>query len=405
MSKRVFFSYSHDTDEHKIWVRDLATFFRTNSIDVILDQWDVEFGDDLAAFMENSITTSDRVVVICTDQYIQKANAGIGGVGYEKTICTAEMLRDVKNRRRYIPVVRNVSGEHKLPTFFGAALYADLSDGNDSEALRSDLVRALNEIPRTKPELGAHPFIPVEFHSHEATEQSEELQSLGRRPVEAFSDRFSQAFPRCRGVQWFDEPDTIADRLNILLQPPLTYEEGHIAWWWRGHSNLQIEQFGQIEGRHFLMDGKEINVSCIAAVNLRDVYHKKWVYVQTNPDQPTGLYPVREEDILQRVQNTGYDYEEYGLVDGTLPITRAEYDDGAAIIEGRPVDIRGRAVVRNRYITPYNFLIAPAASPINNPKFDATLESFLNRMLDGEELFDQLSNSIAQLPSSRQLYL
>ena len=160
MPKRVFVSYSHDSNAHKNWVLELATFLRSNGIDVILDQWDVEYGDDLAAFMEKAITTSDRVIVICTNEYVRKANAGIGGVGYEKTICTAEMLRDYSNRRRFIPVVRDVVGEQKLPTFFGAALYSDLSNGRDNEESRSDLARAIYEVPRTKPPLGMSPFVP-----------------------------------------------------------------------------------------------------------------------------------------------------------------------------------------------------------------------------------------------------
>ena len=34
--KRVFISYSHDSDAHKEWVRDLASFLVGHGIDVIL---------------------------------------------------------------------------------------------------------------------------------------------------------------------------------------------------------------------------------------------------------------------------------------------------------------------------------------------------------------------------------
>ena len=404
MPKRIFFSYSHDSDAHKSWVLELATFMRSNGIDVILDQWDVEYGDDLAAFMERGITTSDRVIVICTDEYVRKANAGIGGVGYEKTICTAEMLRDYSNRRRFIPIVRNVAGEQKLPTFFGAALYSDLSNGQDSEGARTDLVRAIYEVPRTKPPLGLSPFVPEQSPTQFDQSASTTPPVLGKHAVVEFSDRFSQAFPGLRDVQWFEDPRVIAERLKILLRQPLVYEEGELAWWWRGHRNLQIERFEQIEGQHFLMDDQEINLSRLAAINLRDVYHRKWIYVETSADDPTGLYPIIDEDVTRRVQESGYDYEEYGLVDETLPVTRAEYDDGAAIIEGEPVSIVDRVVVRSRYTTPYNFLIAPHASPINNTQFDHQLETLLNQILQGADVFEILCNSIAQLPSHSQLY-
>ncbi|MCY4556440.1 MAG: toll/interleukin-1 receptor domain-containing protein [Chloroflexi bacterium] len=404
MPKRVFLSYSHDSNAHKNWVLELATFLRGNGIDVILDRWDVEYGDDLAAFMESAITTSDRVIVICTDEYVRKANAGIGGVGYEKTICTAEMLRDYMNRRRFIPVVRNVAGEQKLPTFFGAALYSDLSNGQDNDKSRTDLVRAIYEVPRTKPPLGLCPFVPEQSPPQFDQSASTTSPVLGKRAVVEFSDRFSQAFPGLRGMQWFEDPKVIAERLKILLRQPLVYDEGEIAWWWRGHRNLQIGRFEQIEGRHFLMDGQEINLSRLAAINLRDVYHRKWLYVETSADNPTGLYSVIERDVIRRVQESGYDYEEYGLVDGTLPVTRAEYDDGAAIIEGNPVSILGRVVLRSRYTTPYNFVIAPHESPINNTQFDHQLETLLNQILQESDVFDILCNSIAQLPTHSQLY-
>ena len=48
----VFVSYSHDGEEHSDWVLQLATRLRSNSVDVILDRWNLRLGQDLAAFME-----------------------------------------------------------------------------------------------------------------------------------------------------------------------------------------------------------------------------------------------------------------------------------------------------------------------------------------------------------------
>jgi hypothetical protein len=86
MAPKVFISYSHDSQPHKDWVRDLATVLRANGIDVVLDQWDLSPGQDIAAFMAGGIQTADRVLLICTEQYVSKAEAGSGGVGYERLI-------------------------------------------------------------------------------------------------------------------------------------------------------------------------------------------------------------------------------------------------------------------------------------------------------------------------------
>ncbi len=61
---KVFISYSHDSDGHKKWVRHLATDLRANGVDVSLDQWDLELGQDVVEFMRRGITESDRVTFV-----------------------------------------------------------------------------------------------------------------------------------------------------------------------------------------------------------------------------------------------------------------------------------------------------------------------------------------------------
>ena len=72
----IFISYSHDSRPHKKWVAELAAKLMEVGIDVILDQWDLEFGDDIPKFMENSVTKAERVLVICSERYVRKADEG-----------------------------------------------------------------------------------------------------------------------------------------------------------------------------------------------------------------------------------------------------------------------------------------------------------------------------------------
>src|SRR5258708_7847113 len=94
-SPRVFVSYSHDSRAHKLWVAEFAARLRHNGIDAVLDQWEIGPGDDITLFMEQRLTEADRVLVVCTDNYVRKANAGEGGVGYERMIVTAQLVRDL----------------------------------------------------------------------------------------------------------------------------------------------------------------------------------------------------------------------------------------------------------------------------------------------------------------------
>ena len=120
----VFISYSHDSQEHKRWVLDLATRLRSSGVDAILDQWELGPGSDLPHFMEQNLASAARVLMICTERYVAKANAGIGGVGYEKMIVTAELLKKIDSRD-VIPVVRQ-NGPAKVPIFLGTKMYVDL---------------------------------------------------------------------------------------------------------------------------------------------------------------------------------------------------------------------------------------------------------------------------------------
>ena len=123
----VFISYSHDSLEHKAWVLKLATDLRTAGIDAVLDQWDLVPGQDTVAFMSAKITESNRVLLICTEKYVTKAEGGVGGVGYERLIVTAELV-DRMDTKKFVPVVRNNTSSRKVPIFLGSRLYIDLSD-------------------------------------------------------------------------------------------------------------------------------------------------------------------------------------------------------------------------------------------------------------------------------------
>ena len=114
---KVFISYSHDSPEHKQWVSELGAKLRHNGVDTILDQWDLGLGDDRTLFMERGVKESDRVLVICTDSYVSKANAGIGGVGYERMIVTAQLVQDL-GTNKFIPIIRQASEQGENANIF-----------------------------------------------------------------------------------------------------------------------------------------------------------------------------------------------------------------------------------------------------------------------------------------------
>jgi hypothetical protein len=155
---RVFISYSHDSPEHKGWVLKLATDLRAAGIDAVLDQWDLAPGQDTVAFMADGITGSARVLLICTEEYVTKAEAGVGGVGYERLIVTAELVEKI-DTKKFLPVVRGNAPSRKVPVFLGPRLYVDLSNDAQYSAGLEQIVREIHGTPSlVKPALGTNPF-------------------------------------------------------------------------------------------------------------------------------------------------------------------------------------------------------------------------------------------------------
>ena len=158
---KVFISYSHDSQQHKKWVMDFAVRLRNSGVDAILDQWELQPGDDLTHFMETNLASADRVLMVCTDFYVEKANSGVGGVGYEKMIVTSDLLKSIDSNK-VIPIIRQ-AGSKKVPTFLRTKLFIDFSRDDEAEFSYDELVRTLVGAPLfKKPAIGNNPFTPPE---------------------------------------------------------------------------------------------------------------------------------------------------------------------------------------------------------------------------------------------------
>ena len=159
---QVFMSYSHDDNVHKAWVLQLATRLVSNGVDVLLDQWDLRLGGDLPRFMETGLTSAGRVLAVCSAAYVEKANHGNGGVGYEKMILTGQLMRDIAGER-IIPVIRNNSQAEVLPTFLSTRRYTDCRDDEIFEVRYAELLREFHgQAVTPRPPLGPNPFTTVE---------------------------------------------------------------------------------------------------------------------------------------------------------------------------------------------------------------------------------------------------
>lgn len=139
---RIFFSYSHDNDAHKKWVKKAADDLSSIGLEVILDQTHLKFGQDIHKFAENAVLSSDYVLLICTPKYATRANSRRYGVGKETALISSELYEG--KEEKFIAVLKE--GDHKtsIPSYVKHKLFVDVrNDGIHSEAwsqLRNDLL-------------------------------------------------------------------------------------------------------------------------------------------------------------------------------------------------------------------------------------------------------------------------
>lgn len=159
----VFISYSHDSDEVRDQVRDLAErLVRSGIEDCRLDQWVIP-DEPWHSWMDRQLDEADYVIVVCTPGYRAKAkNQSQGetgrGVRFESLITFQELYNDHMRSRRFVPVtLGELAQDQILRPLQGFPRYRV-----DSETGFEDLLRHLFDRPRfVKPKPGNAPTLPV----------------------------------------------------------------------------------------------------------------------------------------------------------------------------------------------------------------------------------------------------
>lgn len=142
----IFISYSHDNNEHKQWVKRLAEKLLKLGVEVISDIWDVTPGCSLTTFMSNGLRDSSRVICICSELYVEKAEKNVpGGVNFEINIIADEFYSK-GNQHKVIPIIKNNSRDKKVPTFFGKAFYIDFSQEEDAAQKFVELYKEIYQL-------------------------------------------------------------------------------------------------------------------------------------------------------------------------------------------------------------------------------------------------------------------
>ena len=156
---KAFISYGWESDEHREWVRKFAARLRGDGVDVTLDQWAVQPGDQLPVFMERAVRQNDFVLVVCTPHYKRRSDERLGGIGYEGDIMTAEAFV-TRNERKFIPLFRSGGDWFSAsPTWLQGKYYVDLRGDPYREEQYQDLITTLHGTRPAAPPIGKPPQI------------------------------------------------------------------------------------------------------------------------------------------------------------------------------------------------------------------------------------------------------
>ncbi len=158
---KVFISYAWGTEEYQEKVMSLCNQLVQDGIDVILDKWDMQEGNDTFAFMEQCVKDESitNVLILLDSIYAKKANDYKGGVGTETQIISPEVYKEVK-QTKFLPIVfeRSEEGEICKPVYLKSKLHFDLTVQDKYEYEYMRLVRTLYGEPTyAKPEVGNKP--------------------------------------------------------------------------------------------------------------------------------------------------------------------------------------------------------------------------------------------------------
>jgi len=158
-----FISYSWDSDDHKNWVRYLSEQLQQAGVKTFLDQWDLKLGMNIMQWIEDSISSSNYILLICTPKFAERANKMEGGVGQEKIIIGGEMYYKLRPQTSFIPIIRSGYTQDALPRYLGAAKWIDFREDESFGLAFEELLRHIYDSPKfIRPELGRKPkFISI----------------------------------------------------------------------------------------------------------------------------------------------------------------------------------------------------------------------------------------------------
>lgn len=203
------------------------------------------------------------------------------------------------------------------------------------------------------------------------------LDSLDR-----FARRLTRVYPGARGVVHINQTP-VMDRLFRELAD--VGRADHVIWT-RGLGWGDIRSLARTLGGDWILDHTEMRVTDAWLHQPVANNDHQFVLVRSAALPPFGLRPVPNSD-----------HDEAAWFRGRY-ISREQYDDGAAEIDGEVVPLNGEADIRVRHLAPRYYFIAPKFGALNTHGAERVVASIVEAMESGDSVDAALLEPLGKLP-------
>lgn len=154
MPKKVFISYSHDSDAHGNRVLELSNRLREDGVDCHIDLYEESPPEGWPRWCDRQVREADFVLVACTQTYLRRFRGeeeqgkGLGGT-WEGHIITQELYNAQGTNTKFLPILFAEKDKEFIPNPLQGATHYELSEQYE------DLYRRLTGQPKIiRPALG-----------------------------------------------------------------------------------------------------------------------------------------------------------------------------------------------------------------------------------------------------------
>jgi hypothetical protein len=237
---KVFISYSWSSPEHEARVLALANRLIADGVEVVMDKYDLQEGQDLHAFVERMVTdpTVTHVLVVTDSGYAEKANSREKGVGKEAQIISSEVYAKA-DQTKFLPLVFEFTDDAPcVPVFMKGRIYIDMSTPEREADNYESLVRRLCGKPLyQKPPIGKPPrflfegsamVLPTTGKAQLARKAILDGKDYADAVVEEYFQVFASSLELCRIATTGDEP--LDERFMSSITAFLPYRDEFVQF-------------------------------------------------------------------------------------------------------------------------------------------------------------------------------